>query len=279
MINWRKRAILREGAVRLWQFWIMIVAIPDSERKGFKLLHFKTFCFGYQITLQCYEVALCLHCLTRPRRDIGWPSAHGAAPPNAGSRTLQERMIAREEDQMTRDGTYVDRSLTAEPGSKGDYPMSQFKILLAVALVSFASTGSVSALSCMRPTIDSAYQLAVVREESFIFAYGTLTRSGRNIPDADGPIGKSTRAGYSFPARFSGHLATRRGFTARADFEITVEVQCLSIWCGAEVLGDPTLYALRIDPDRYALEATVCNDFAIRMPDEVTLEDMTDLLN
>lgn len=180
---------------------------------------------------------------------------------------------------MTRDGTYVERSLQAEPGPEGGHPKSQFKNLLAVALVSFASTGSVSALSCMRPTIDSAYQLAIAREESFVFAYGTLTRSGRNTPDPDGPVAEATRAGYSFPARFIGHLATRRGFTARADFEITVEVQCLSIWCGAEVLGDPTLYALRIDPDRYALEATVCNDFAIRMPDEATLEDMTDLLN
>ncbi|MCT4684775.1 MAG: hypothetical protein N4A39_13705 [Roseicyclus sp.] len=157
--------------------------------------------------------------------------------------------------------------------------MSRFKILAAAALASLAATGSVSALSCMRPTVENAYQLAAEREEGFVFAYGTLTRSGADIPDPAGPSEEGGRTAYSFPARFDGHLATRRGFTAPAELEVTVEVQCLSIWCGAEVLDDPTLYALRVDDDRYALEATVCNDFAIRMPDAATLEALTDLLN
>jgi hypothetical protein len=187
-------------------------------------------------------------------------------------------MTPHEDSKMTRERTCAARRLYADPAPERSHPMSPFKILLAAALACVATTGSVSALSCMRPTVDSAYRLVVDREEGFVFAYGTLTRSGPDIPEPSGPEVEDARTDYSFPARFSGHLATRRGFTAPAEFEITVEVECLALWCGAEVLDDPTLYALRMDPDGYVLEATVCNEFAIRNPDTATLEEMMDLL-
>ncbi len=188
-------------------------------------------------------------------------------------------MTARKESKMTRYRPHEMHGLRATPRAEGTPTLSGFKTLVVAALASLAATGSVSALSCMRPTVENAYQLAAEREEGFVFAYGTLTRSGPDIPDPAGPAEEGGRTAYSFPARFDGHLATRRGFTAPAEVEVTVEVQCLSVWCGAEVLDDPALYALRVDDDRYALEATVCNDFAIRMPDAATLAALTDLLN
>jgi hypothetical protein len=187
-------------------------------------------------------------------------------------------MTPHEDSKMTRHRPCAARRFHDDAAPERTHPMSLLKILLGVALGSVTATGPVSALSCMRPNVESVYRLVVDREEDFVFAYGTLTRSGPDVPDLRLSEAEGARSDYSFPARFSGHIATRRGFTAPAEFEITVEVHCLSLWCGAEVLDDPTLYALRMDPDGYVLEATVCNDFAIRNPDPTTLEEMMDLL-
>ncbi len=149
------------------------------------------------------------------------------------------------------------------------------KRLALAAMLALAGAAPAVALTCMRPDILRSYGWADERPEPFVVALGSLARTGPDTPD--GPTGDNPqgRASYSFPARFEGRLATADGFTVERAFDVTVEVECRSVWCGGHSLSEYGLYFFRQDAgDAHALEAGLCGGFFFDNPTEHQLMDV-----
>jgi len=141
--------------------------------------------------------------------------------------------------------------------------------LAAIMCTGVLASGPVQALTCLRPEIGTSFTAAHERPETFHIALGRLIRTGDNIPDGPDTGDVNNRVGYSFAARFEGRLAGRDGFEIDLSTPVTVEVACVSAWCGDDSLSEHGLYVLRVDADgRYALEAGVCPMFFFDNPTE-----------
>jgi hypothetical protein len=149
---------------------------------------------------------------------------------------------------------------------------------IAISVAIFAA-GPASALSCLRPEVGSSFERADQREEAFVVALGSLERSGPNVMDGPETGDSNMRVGYGFPARFTGRLATSGGFNADRALDVTVEVGCVSAWCGDDSLSDYGLYFLRLDEaGSYALEAGPCGGFFFGNPEEHQLMEVISLM-
>jgi len=147
-------------------------------------------------------------------------------------------------------------------------------ILLAVC-----GAGSASAFSCVRPDVVSSFERADQRNEGFVLALGSLERIGPNVMDGPETGDPNRRVGYGFPARFDGRLATSDGFLAERAFDVTVEVSCVSAWCGGDSTSDYGLYFLRSDgTGAYALESDPCGGFFFDTPEEHQLMEVIGLM-
>lgn len=147
--------------------------------------------------------------------------------------------------------------------------------LALAAVLALAGGAPALALTCMRPDILRSYGWADERPEPFVVALGALVRTGPDTPA--GPTGETAqeRVSYRFPARFEGRLATADGFTVERAFDVTVEVECRSVWCGGPSLSDYGLYFLRQDAgDAHALEAGLCGGFFFDNPTEHQLMEV-----
>lgn len=120
-----------------------------------------------------------------------------------------------------------------------------------------------------------SFDRAHSRAETFVVGLGSLARTGLNVPGGPATNDPNARVGYSFPARFEGHLATSSGFNAARSLDVTVEVSCITAWCGGDSLDDRGLYFLRRDAeDDYALESDPCGGFWFDDPDEAELRQV-----
>lgn len=144
--------------------------------------------------------------------------------------------------------------------------LSRFGLALALAA---GLSGPVHALSCLRPDVVTAYEAAEARAEGFVAALGRFTDAR---PPADRP---GEGEPYSFPARFTGHLATRGGFDRPVDLEVTVEIACIVAWCGPEPSEDEVLVFLRLGEDGgHVFESQPCETFLIRDPSRADIDRM-----
>jgi hypothetical protein len=151
--------------------------------------------------------------------------------------------------------------------------------LALVAGLCVALAGEAVALTCLPLDLQRSYAWADEREEPFVIALGSLARTGPDTPDGPASDNPQGRASYSFPARFEGRLAGSDGFTAERVFDVTVEVQCRSAWCGGDSLSDYGLYFFRQDAeDAHALEAGLCGGFFFDNPTEHQLMDVLGMM-
>jgi hypothetical protein len=148
-------------------------------------------------------------------------------------------------------------------------------IAFALALL---AAGPAAALSCLRPDVARSFEMTEDREEAFVVALGALERTGPNVPDGPASDNPNTRVGYSFPARFDGRLANSDGFLVERSFDVTVEVRCISAWCGGDSLSAYGLYFLRRDDTGYALEAGPCGGYFFDNPVEHQLMEVVGLM-
>lgn len=149
----------------------------------------------------------------------------------------------------------------------------------AIALTIALAADPAAALSCLRPDLDRSFGWADERPEPFVLALGSLVRTGPDTPDGPASDNPQGRVSYSFPARFDGRLATAEGFTVERSFDMMVEVQCQSVWCGGHGLSDHGLYFFRQDgEDAHALEAGLCGGFFFDNPTEHLLMDALGLM-
>jgi hypothetical protein len=134
--------------------------------------------------------------------------------------------------------------------------------------------GPAAALSCLRPEVGRSFEEADAREEIFVVGIGALERTGEDVPDAPPSDDPNRRVGYSFAARFEGMLATTDGFDVPGTLDVTVEVSCVSAWCGGESLSEDALYFLRRDGEDYALEARPCGGYVFEAPTEAQIGEV-----
>lgn len=150
---------------------------------------------------------------------------------------------------------------------------------LALAAALFVVAAPAMALTCLRPDIARSYDWADSRPDPFIVALGSLVRTGPDTPDGTASDNPQGPASYSFPARFEGMVATPDGFTQERVLDVTVEVQCRSVWCGGPSLSDYGLYFLRHDAgDAHALEAGLCGGFFFDNPTEHQLSEVLGMM-
>lgn len=151
------------------------------------------------------------------------------------------------------------------------------RLALATALALAAAPAT--ALTCLPPDLQRSYDWADERPEPFVVALGSLVRTGPDTPDGPASDNPQGRASYSFPARFAGMVATGDGFTLDRAFDVTVEVQCQSVWCGGHSQSDYGLYFLRRDDgDAHALEAGLCGGFFFDNPTEHQLMEVLGMM-
>jgi hypothetical protein len=150
---------------------------------------------------------------------------------------------------------------------------------LALAATIGLAAGPATALSCLRPDLERSYTWADERPELFVLALGSLVRTGPDAPDGPASDNPQARVSYTFPARFEGRLANAEGFTAERAFDVTVEVDCQSVWCGGDSLSEYGLYFFRRDgEDAHSLEAGLCGGFFFGNPEEHQLIEVLEMM-
>ena len=137
------------------------------------------------------------------------------------------------------------------------------------------AAGPAAALSCVQPDVATSFALADQSPDYFVLAVGRLSRSGPDQVEGEPGPNPGERASYSFAARFEGHLAGPRAFDVPGSFDVTVEVECFSVWCGSPSLGENGLYFFRRDgADEHTLLAGLCGGFHFDSPTRAQLRQV-----
>ncbi len=125
--------------------------------------------------------------------------------------------------------------------------------------------------------MQAAYASAQQSPFNYVVAVGALVQTGRaDQALTDQIMTDQTQADewqfYTVPARFRGQSLTARGFDARRNVAVSVEVGCLGNICGGHGTHERALYFLRRDGDnRYVLQSPPCAFWIFPDPDEHTL--------
>lgn len=127
------------------------------------------------------------------------------------------------------------------------------------------------ALSCLAPTIERSYAQFAAAEEAYIVVHGRLTFDISELPQ--GMTGNTRPPRMTkVTADLQGTSLGKTGFVAPFDQQITLEVTCLSQWCGHAQAVDDTLAFVRKDAEGYALRITPCGGSAFGSPEPEMLE-------
>ncbi|WP_299838597.1 hypothetical protein [uncultured Jannaschia sp.] len=133
--------------------------------------------------------------------------------------------------------------------------------LILAALLSTALAGQASALSCLRPSVQSSFQAADTSEADYVLAIGRVQPlPGEEIAPADDT--PNDRKGYSARTRFDGEIAGADGFDTTVSFPLTVEVECAGHWCGGVPLDRNIMFVERRGEENVLIEGP-CPRFAL----------------
>lgn len=135
--------------------------------------------------------------------------------------------------------------------------------LLLAALLFGLSAPPAEALSCRRPDVARSFQAADTSPERYVVVLGQL--------DFDATPPPKTRPGQPpqprrLRARLQGRGVTPTGFGAWVDRDITVEITCVSAWCGSVPKFEQMLMFLRQSGNGLTLEAGPCPQFHFPSP-------------
>lgn len=149
-------------------------------------------------------------------------------------------------------------------------------VVVACGLIAALSVPArpVQALSCMRPDFSRNFEQLQADEGVYHLAHGTL-RPAERLPRIPGDRSVQPQRGYSARYSFEGSFLTGRKTVAGPQVQrnVTVEVGCVSVWCGAfPVLKSPGLMFLRQEPGGgLSLEVGACGGDLLADP---TLEQI-----
>lgn len=131
--------------------------------------------------------------------------------------------------------------------------MRAHRLLAPLVALALALPGPAAALSCRRPDVARSYKAAAASAEAYVIVLGQLAFDPQPLPNA----GKGRR----IPARLTGNAVTAHGLGAPLDMAVTLNVQCVSAWCGRATPGQQMLMFLRQTGVGYVLDASPCQMF------------------
>ena len=147
------------------------------------------------------------------------------------------------------------------------------KFCSAISLViSLTLPAPVSALSCLQPDVGQTYQIAAQSQNSYIIVLGKLSFDGSAHPPA--VRDDSDEMSQQLPARLVGKGLTQQGFNASLDRIITLNLNCLGVWCGHLAPDETMLVFLRRHDDSYVLDVGPCPQFAFPHPSKAVLKQV-----
>lgn len=127
----------------------------------------------------------------------------------------------------------------------------------------------VSALSCMRPSVERSFQIANDVDDLYVIVNGKLSFDQSDWPIRD----KSMRdkPDVDVPAFVDGSSLGARGFLTPFKDKITLNAQCFGPWCGRAVNGRDHLMFLRKTDQGYVQDVDPCGSmmFAEPAPDQL----------
>ena len=125
-------------------------------------------------------------------------------------------------------------------------------IVIAAAFV--AAGSPVLALSCARPDAVRLYEMARDAEEIYYFVKGRVdVTEPVQEPDPNSDVPALTRA------HISGTALNSHGFGTSFEQDITIEANCLSVWCGSAAdLAGELFAALQIINEELTLRVGPC---------------------
>lgn len=137
--------------------------------------------------------------------------------------------------------------------------MKPFPRLLALVAAATVTADAALALSCMKPDAVRLYTQARDSSDLYAIVIGQLQPDAEiAIPEPNPGGSGELELSKTTRVRMSGHVLGESGFARMFDREVDVRVTCLSIWCGAPVLGKDVLAALRVTGGVPVLEIGPC---------------------
>lgn len=121
------------------------------------------------------------------------------------------------------------------------------------------------ALSCLAPSVERSYASFAAAEETYIVVHGRLTLDVSKLPKGMSATNRPPRM-TKIKAKLRGTSLGRSGFGLPFDQGVTLEVTCLSHWCGAVQNGEDLLAFVRKDADGYAMRISPCGGSVFATP-------------
>ncbi|MGC1503360.1 MAG: hypothetical protein WA782_04380 [Sulfitobacter sp.] len=121
------------------------------------------------------------------------------------------------------------------------------------------------ALSCLAPAVDRSYAQFAAAEEAYVVVHGRLTLDMSDLPQGMTGDTRPPRM-TKIAAELQGSSLNKTGFVVPFDRPVTLEVSCLSQWCGHVQTGEEILAFVRKDVDGYALHITPCGGSVFGSP-------------
>lgn len=139
-------------------------------------------------------------------------------------------------------------------------------LLLAACLITLPAQQAV-ALSCLRPTIESAFMTHSEAAETYILVLGELVNK-RNVIPGRGETETEIAGGESYVATFTGYQSTRSGFDKPIEVPVAVKGTCLASWCGGVNADVEMITFLEKTPFGYTLKEGPCGGTVFYNPDK-----------
>lgn len=132
-------------------------------------------------------------------------------------------------------------------GRRGVLSKRPLRLATGLAVLSLCSLAfaPAQALSCLPHDVARTYEQAARSDETYIVVHGTLTFDESRLPKTDWQNQQKTPPNTLIPARLEGMSLTRKGFVARFNRPIMLNVQCLGPWCASAKSGTDYLAFLR----------------------------------
>ncbi|MGR3434885.1 MAG: hypothetical protein ACU0CO_08375 [Shimia sp.] len=132
-----------------------------------------------------------------------------------------------------------------------------------LALVAMLVAGPVDALSCMRGSPAESYAVAAASEAGYAVALGSFDFAESAMPRGEAAAGsRSVRV----PATFEGRALAADGFTQAWRADVTLDVSCLSAWCGSLPPATPVLAFVERTPTGWRLDVAPCPGWVFEAP-------------
>lgn len=126
-------------------------------------------------------------------------------------------------------------------------------VLLATAAT--LDAGPALALSCLEPSVARSFEEARASAEVYVVVLG---RFEFEAPEPGEPA--------SVTATFDGRVLGRDGFVTEVRRPVTMEISCLSVWCGHIEPGVETLAFVEQEEEGLSVAITPCSGWVFVKP-------------